>query len=189
MLATPAASRNSARNSYTKTQELRIGTRTLCPVYAPHRQVEISSIAWRDWNTGQETDFTDVNCGVFYYDGAVADTVTTNSACILGGGTGETVASATDVSDGCKNALASVCYTVSTCQIVLSLPLVAPASLQHARAAQVSIRLSTGHACSGYRGTILESSSLSCTQLMFPNTPHTKHTAVIVGCHRKRVSM
>lgn len=78
----------------------------------------------------------DVNCGVYYYDGAVADTVTTNSACILGGSTGETVASATDVSDGCKNALASVCFTVSTCQVVLSSHLVAPASLQLARAAQ-----------------------------------------------------
>ncbi|CAM9472724.1 unnamed protein product [Ectocarpus fasciculatus] len=100
------------------TNQLYVGTDgTVAPaplvIGGEYTAVEISSVTWRDWDTGQETDFTDVNCGVFYYDGAVADTVTTNSACILGGGTGETVASATDVSDGCKNALASVCYTVT----------------------------------------------------------------------------
>lgn len=73
-------------------------------------QVEISSVTWRDWNTGEETDFAEANCGTFYFDGDPSGT--TNSACALGGSGGETVASAANATEGCKNALASVCYTV-----------------------------------------------------------------------------
>lgn len=77
------------------------------------QQVEISSVAWRDWETGRESDFAGVNCGAFYYDdGGVA--TTTSSACILGGGSGDTIATGVNITEGCKNALASVCYTVST---------------------------------------------------------------------------
>lgn len=74
-------------------------------------QVEISSTTWRDWDTGQETDFTGVNCTAFYYGGV--DTATTYSACVLGGGSGDTIASSANATEGCKNALSSVCYTVS----------------------------------------------------------------------------
>lgn len=101
-------------------------------------QVEISSVTWRDWDTGEETEFAEVNCGAFYYDeeaGAAAGTpapamatatatvtssatTTTSSACTLGGTGGETIASAVGgVGEGCKNALASVCYTVSTYEL------------------------------------------------------------------------
>lgn len=87
--------------------------------------MEVSSVTWRDWNTGEETDFAEVNCGAFYYDDGVevgtaatattttTSSTTTSSACILGGSGGETIASGVDVEEGCKNALASVCYTVS----------------------------------------------------------------------------
>lgn len=76
-----------------------------------NEQVEISSVTWRDWDTGEEADFAGVNCGAFYYDGGVGAGTTT--ACILGGSGGETIASGVDVEEGCKNALASICYTVS----------------------------------------------------------------------------
>lgn len=82
-----------------------------------HVQVEITSTTWRDWDTGNEVDFTDANCGTFYYGGA--DTETLYPACILGGGGGETVATSTNATVGCKNALASVCYTVSALGIPL----------------------------------------------------------------------
>lgn len=75
-------------------------------------QVEITSTTWRDWDTGQESDFTDANCGAFYYDGA--STATSYPTCVLGGESGETVAASTNATTGCKNALASICYTVST---------------------------------------------------------------------------
>lgn len=89
------------------------------------QQVEMSSVTWRDWDTGQESDFAEVNCGAFYYDGDAAGTTaaattasstapTTGSACVLGGEGGATIASGVNVTEGCKNALASVCYTVST---------------------------------------------------------------------------
>lgn len=75
--------------------------------------MEISSTTWRDWDTGRETDFAEVNCGAFYFDGTAVGS--TNSACLLGGGSGETTASAANATEGCKNALASICYTVSAC--------------------------------------------------------------------------
>lgn len=68
---------------------------------------------WRDWDTGQESDFADVNCGAFYYEEGGAAT-NASSACILGGGGGDTIATGVNVTAGCKNALASTCYTVST---------------------------------------------------------------------------
>lgn len=88
--------------------------------------MELSSVTWRDWDTGDETDFADVNCEAFYYDAGVGAGTTapatttatsstaTSSACILGGRDGETIASGVGVEEGCKNALVSVCYTVST---------------------------------------------------------------------------
>ena len=84
-----------------------------------NHQVEVSSVTWRDWDTGQESNFAGVNCDAFYYGGAGAaatatatSTATLSSACVLGGTAGETIASGVGVEEGCKNALASVCYTV-----------------------------------------------------------------------------
>ncbi|CAN0403321.1 unnamed protein product [Pylaiella littoralis] len=74
--------------------------------------VEVSSVKWRDWDTGQESDFADVNCGAFYYEEGGAAT-NASSACILGGGGGDTIATGVNVTAGCKNALASTCYTIS----------------------------------------------------------------------------
>lgn len=74
--------------------------------------MEVSSVTWRDWETGQESDFTGVNCDAFYYDGAGASGAGASSSCVLGGAGGETVASAAGVEEGCKNALTSACYTV-----------------------------------------------------------------------------
>ncbi|CAM9689480.1 unnamed protein product, partial [Scytosiphon promiscuus] len=71
--------------------------------------VEISSTTWRDWDTGRETDFAEVNCGAFYIDGTAAGST---SSCIMGGGDGDTILSAANPVEGCKNALASICYTV-----------------------------------------------------------------------------
>eukprot|EP00752_Nemacystus_decipiens_P014257 g12678.t1 len=101
-------------------------------VAGQYTPVEISSVTWRDWDTGEETDFAEVNCEAFYYDGGLeagtpapaaspatatatssTTTTTTRSACILGGRGGETMASAVGVEEGCKNALVSVCYTIS----------------------------------------------------------------------------
>lgn len=74
--------------------------------------MEISSTTWRDWDTGQESDFADANCGTFYY--AETDASTSYATCVVGGGGGNVVGTSSNVTDGCKNALASVCYTVST---------------------------------------------------------------------------
>lgn len=109
------------------------------------KQVEISSVSWRDWDTGEETDFAEINCEAFYYDGdggvgagtpapaaATATSSTTmSSACVLGGRGGETIASAVGVEEGCKNALASICYTVSlnSLEYFAVAPLAAPCFL------------------------------------------------------------
>lgn len=83
----------------------------LIPKFKHHPQVEISSTTWLDWDTGQESAFADVNCGTFYYGGA--DATATYSNCSIGGGSGANVSTATNTSEGCKNSLSSVCYTVS----------------------------------------------------------------------------
>lgn len=75
-------------------------------------KVEVSSVTWRDWDTGQESDFAGVNCDAFYYDGAGAAGAGATSDCVLGGIGGVNVASGAGAEEGCKNALASVCYTV-----------------------------------------------------------------------------
>ncbi|CAM9721871.1 unnamed protein product, partial [Laminaria digitata] len=72
--------------------------------------VEISSTTWLDWDTGQESPFTDVNCGAFYHGGA--GNTTSYSNCTLGGGSGVKASSATNTPEGCKNSLSSVCYTI-----------------------------------------------------------------------------
>eukprot|EP00903_Cladosiphon_okamuranus_P006338 g6208.t2 len=48
-----------------------VGTAAPAPVVVAgeYTSVEISSVTWRDWDTGEETDFTEVNCEAFYYDG------------------------------------------------------------------------------------------------------------------------
>ncbi|CAM9292145.1 unnamed protein product, partial [Hapterophycus canaliculatus] len=79
-------------------------------IVGEYTPVEISSTTWRDWDTGLETDFAEANCGAFYFDGNAAGS--TDSACILGGGSGEAIDSVTNPTEGCKNALASICYTI-----------------------------------------------------------------------------
>eukprot|EP00904_Undaria_pinnatifida_P007560 jgi/Undpi1/3934/HiC_scaffold_16.g07302.m1 len=72
--------------------------------------VEISSTTWLDWDTGQESEFDYVNCGAFYYGGAGASTVYSN--CSMGGGSANVSTAVTNTTEGCKNALSSVCYTI-----------------------------------------------------------------------------
>ncbi|CAM9640361.1 unnamed protein product, partial [Phaeothamnion confervicola] len=71
--------------------------------------VTVSSVTWRDWDTGAEFDFSDgYNCDAFYFDGSDA-----SSSCTVGTAAGSSAAlSNATVAAGCVNALVGACYTV-----------------------------------------------------------------------------
>ncbi len=79
--------------------------------------VEISKVTHYNWNTGEQSSFSDVNCDIFWYkNGDVPGSEI--SSCILGNREGNTlnglVASDPDsVNTACYNALLSVCYTIT----------------------------------------------------------------------------
>ncbi len=79
--------------------------------------VEITKVTYYDWNTGEQSSFSDANCDAFWYaNGDVPGSEI--GSCVLGnrGGTTLQELAASDpdsVNTACYNALLSVCYTVT----------------------------------------------------------------------------
>jgi tectonic-1/3 len=100
------------------TEALRIGAAAnaipnTTPRVGDWSAITITTITYRDWATGVESDFTAAhNCDAFWFAGPGETPNTGTAACMLG--TGVTIgATATTAAAACYNALIEACYTIT----------------------------------------------------------------------------